>query len=134
MNKVFIIFIAFLLSSCREEIIAPGNPAGNLNQPVKEQFQNSYSFVMNAGNITYNLYDYMKFDNARTQIYISVLDYSSGSADVSLLSQYKHIIFNRKAESDITGEFKRLNNEIPEAIIINFQDFTGKIKITVSRY
>jgi hypothetical protein len=134
-GNTFIIFLVILtLTSCREEIIPPNNPSGNLNHPVKESALNSYSFIMNAADITYNIYDYIKFDNNRTQVFISILDYSKGSVELSLLSKSKRIIFNKTAAADISGEYSRLSNEIPDAVVMNFKDFTGKIKLTLSRY
>jgi hypothetical protein len=127
-------FLLLFLSSCREEIIPPNNPAGNVNQPVRETMLNSYSYIINAGDITHNLYDYIKFDNSRAQVFISIVDYASGSVEVSLIGKSKRIIFSKVAETDINGEYARINNEVPDAVIINFKDFTGKFKISINRY
>jgi len=126
-----VMFLA--LVSCREEIIPPGNPAGNINQPVKETFFNSYSFLINAGDITYNIQDYLKFDNSRVQVYISLLDYTSGSVEVSLVSKSRQVIFNKVAGTEIKGEYSQVNN-IPESVIINFRNFTGKFRLSVNPY
>jgi hypothetical protein len=122
------------LTSCREEIIPPNNPTGNMNQPVKEVTLNSYSFLINAGDITYNLYDYVRFENSRAQVYLSIFDYNSGSVEISLIGKSKRVIYSKKVESDLNGEYFRITNEIPDAVIINFKDFTGKFKLTVSQY
>jgi hypothetical protein len=132
---LFILLLGILLlPSCREEIIPPNNPTGNVNQPVKEVTLNSYSFLINAGEITYNLYDYIKFENSRAQVFISIVEYSSGSVEISLIGKSKRIIYSKRVESDINGEYSRINNEVPDAVIINFKDFTGKFKLTVSQY
>jgi hypothetical protein len=133
-RKLFFILMMLFLTSCREEIIPPNNPSGNINQPVKEVTLNSYTLVLNAGNITYNLYDYVRFDNSRAQVYLSILDYSSGTVDVSLLGKSKKVIFSKMIDTGINGEIARLNNEVPDAVIMNFKNFTGKFKVTISRY
>jgi hypothetical protein len=129
-----LVFIIITLTSCREEIIPPNNPTGNMNQPVKEVTLNSYSFLINAGDITYNLYDYVRFENSRAQVYLSIFDYNSGSVEISLIGKSKRVIYSKKVESDLNGEYFRITNEIPDAVIINFKDFTGKFKLTVSQY
>jgi hypothetical protein len=126
--------MVLFLSSCREEIIPPNNPAGNINQPVKEVTLNSYTLILNAGDITYNLYDYLSFDNSRAQVYLSIIDYNSGTVEVSLLGKSKRVIFSKRIDTEINGEIARIYNEIPDAVIINFKNFTGKFKVTISRY
>jgi hypothetical protein len=130
----FTVVCLLLFSSCREEIVPPGNPAGNVNSPVREIFSNSYSFIINADDITYNLYDNVKFDNNRAQVYISVIDHTSGYVDITLMGKSKNIIFKTRAESDIQGEYSRISTEIPESVNLTFNGFTGKLKLTVTRY
>jgi hypothetical protein len=126
--------LAFSLVSCREEIIAPGNPAGNINQPVKEVFPNSYTFLINAGDISFTVLDNLNFENGRTQIYLSVTDHSSGSAVISLMNKSQRIIFTKTTDSELSGEYIKIDSEAPGAVRIRFLDFSGKFKLTISRY
>lgn len=130
---IFAALLLLLFSSCREEIIPPGNPAGNINQPVKETYYNSFSFLINAGDITFNLQENLRFDDSRVQVYISILDYSAGSVEVSLVSKVQQVIYSKKADGEIRGEYSRINN-IPNALLLKFNDFTGKFKLSINRY
>jgi hypothetical protein len=134
LKLISLIFITLVLSSCREEIIPPGNKSGNINQPVVEKYLNSFSFTINADNITYNLNEYMNFNERNAQIFISVFDHSSGSVELSLFGKTRQLIFSKKAENDITGESVKTNSDIPESLRIDFENFTGKLKLTVNRF
>ena len=66
MKKSYLIIITGLLlilifiPSCREDIIAPGNAAGNINQPVRLKSGLSYTFLINAENISTSFRDFFR--------------------------------------------------------------------------
>lgn len=135
MKRLFIIIFALLLvNSCREEIIPPDNPSGNVNQPFIETFLNSYSFTLNAGEITYNIYEFIRFDQDKAQVFMSVLDHTSGYVEVYLYSKTKRVLFYQKGDTDIEGESIKIDGHIPETLIMNFFNFTGKLRFTVNKY
>ena len=50
--KIFLYSLLLIFFSCREEIISPDNPTGNINEPFLTRTGNSYIFSINASNIT----------------------------------------------------------------------------------
>lgn len=124
-----IICVTILLNGCREEIIHPENNSGNVNEPYRANQSNSYTFILNADKISQKVIDYPRITYPNSRIFISVLDYSSGSVEITVLSQTKEILFKSILVEDNKGTYKFLQGTRPDMIEINFTNFTGKLKL-----
>lgn len=130
-----IIFLLFLFSgtSCREEVISPNNPVGNLNEPIIEKRSDFYSFSIYAKNITNSITENTTIKKNSTNFYFSLIDYSSGAVEV-LLYNFGDIIFRKTASDDLPDFNTDLNGSRPDLIKINFINFSGKFKVQISGF
>jgi hypothetical protein len=135
-HKYWLLFFSLIVllsySSCREEIISPKNTSGNLNEPYKSNSRNSYTFILNAENISQNVIDYPHISYSNSHIFISVLDYNSGSVEVIVLTKAKVILYRNKLVEDSKGVYSTLEGIKPEIIEIHFSNFTGKLKLQLT--
>lgn len=123
--------IIFLLVSCREDIIEPGNPAGNYNSPVIEKGVNHFSIVLNAISFSafLNIPTDLMFENS--QILLNLSDVSDGSVRLTLKDKNGGILYSTLNSSEVKNESKRLSNSIPETFEMRLNNFTGKLKFSV---
>jgi hypothetical protein len=128
----FLTLLTLALISCREEIISPKNDSGNVNEPYKSNIGNSYTFILNAQDLSQKVIDYPLFSYTSSSIFISVLDHNSGSVEITLLSRSKQIIYKNKIFREENGSYSRLQGTVPEIIEINLSEFTGKLKIQLT--
>ncbi len=136
-NKIFLsvfVLASLTFQSCREEIISPGNPAGNINEPVFESYIDFYTFKINASNATLSLSDYTYFNANINYLSFSVIDHSSGSADLMLWTRNNLKIYDTRLSKDFSRTTVIIDGNIPELIQIKLNDFTGKVSIQLSRY
>jgi hypothetical protein len=131
--KIFLFSILFLFISCREEIISPDNPTGNINEPFLTRTNNSYIFSINANDITATINDNTFLNSVKSNIYSIIADYSSGYVEVKVKTSGNSVLYSEVFESNTRGSLRNINGYHPEIIAINFQHFTGKLKVTLSR-
>lgn len=115
--------------SCREEIIAPDNLVGNINEPVQLRERNSYVFLLNAENLTMGLSVPLYFSSARTRFNVSLIGYESGYANISVQDVNNLERFRYYAAEEVSYHTELLDGYIPSTININTDSFSGKIKI-----
>ena len=126
-----ILFFA-LGEGCREEIIPPNNPAGNINEPVSTNTRNTYSFVINAENLDIDVTDYPKLFSNHSRMYFYISDYGSGSVEVSLRNQNSVIFYNDVVANNLDGQYIEVRNNYTSSIQIKCSAFSGKLKIQIS--
>lgn len=128
--SVLIIFIiaAFIFNSCREEVISPNNNFGNINEPFKSSSRNSYTFILNAENLSQMVVDYPSMSYSNSWIFVSVLDYTTGSVEVVILTKSREVIYRNKLVEDNNGSYGKVEGIKPEIIEIYLNGFTGKLK------
>lgn len=137
MNKRIInIFIILLISmvllpSCREEVIAPGNPAGNVNQPVRLRSGSSYTFIINAVNISATVNDYSGVYSTHSQLVITLEDYLQGRVNFNIYDYSNRLVYQKLLADNITPLSTSLDGITPDIVNISFINFTGKLKIHV---
>lgn len=128
-----ILNIAILaFNSCREEVISPKNNSGNVNEPYKSSFRNSYTFILNAENLSQFVIDYPTINYSSSRIFISVLDYVAGSVEVVLLTKTREVVYRNKLAAGNTGEYAAVDGIKPEIIEFRFNQFSGKIKFQLT--
>ncbi|MBT8387286.1 MAG: hypothetical protein KJO12_07720, partial [Ignavibacteria bacterium] len=53
MNRlIFTLFLLIMVVSCREDILHPDDFAGSINEPVQLISRNSYTFIINAKDLS----------------------------------------------------------------------------------
>lgn len=129
---IVLFFTAVIFSSCREEIISPKNNSGNLNEPYKSSYQNSYTFILNAESISQTIVDYPRISYLNSRIFISVLDHSSGSVEVVILTKSREVLYRNRLADDNNGSYGIVEGSKPEIIEIYFNGFTGKLKFQLT--
>lgn len=119
-------------TACREEIISPKNNSGNVNEPYKSSHQNSYTFILNAENISQKVIDYPDISHSNSRVFISLSDCISGSVEVIILTKSREVLYRNKLLEDNNGSYGVVNGIKPEILEIYFNEFTGKLKFQLT--
>lgn len=133
MIKLFLIISLIILSGCREEILEPYNPAGNVNQPYQEKKLNYFNLVMTASNLTYEIDSDLNFNSSDSRILVSVVDKQSGTITINILNDRRNLIYIASIETEVPGLVDRIQGNIPNKVKIIFKDFSGKVRIQISK-
>lgn len=130
-SAIHIFLFSVLFISCRQDVIPPDNPAGNINEPVYSRTNFSYTFTINASNITRTVTNSTFLDTFRSRIQVVVVDYSSGSVEV-VVEDDDVRLYSAVLNQNTNGMLEEINGFRPETITINFIDFTGKFRVTLT--
>jgi hypothetical protein len=138
MKRIFIYIylsatVILLSISCREDIIAPDNFATNVNEPILINESNSYSFVINAQNISIDVVNYTNFSANTSRISITIVDYSSGYVSVRIIDKQSNNRFSYFGNDDQDFFTESINGYVPASVGIKAVDFSGKLKIDLNR-
>ena len=126
-----LLIILILIPSCREDIISPGNSAGNVNQPVILKSGLSYTFLINAENISTSFRDFSGLSSTRSHLLLSLDDYSQGNANIFIFDYSNQLLYNQLLKENVKSTTISLAGRTPDIISISFTNFTGKLKIQV---
>ncbi len=126
-----LLLILIFIPSCREDIVAPGNAAGNINQPVRLQTGSSYTFLINAENLSTTFRDFSGVGSTHSNLTLSLDDYSRGQASFYIFDYSNQLIYNKLMKENIKTISTSLEGKTPDIISITFTNFTGKLKIQV---
>jgi hypothetical protein len=136
MNKKYfhfpLILIILFLSSCREEIIPPDNPAGNINEPSLFSSGSTYIFSINAINMSTNFTYNIPFNAATTRLYSLLEDYTSGFVEIKIRSNQEKTLYSGVFYQNSRGSSLNVEGDDQENIQLRFVNFTGKLKIQLS--
>lgn len=128
-----ILFIAILtISACREDIIEPGNFAGNVNEPIQENLVNNYTFIINAQDFSSNFSVSTNFNFLTSRILLNSSEFAGGLVNINVRDKSGSSIYVSTVETDLTNQSKKITGAIPGKIDISFNNFTGKFKISLS--
>ncbi len=129
--KYLIITPAVLLyfASCREEIIPPFTPSGNINEPVQQITSDSYSFTINAQSISDSLFDHTFFKFSNSHLYLSLFGYLSGAVELTIYDRGRNIIYRSTLDKNFQSPSLKLQGSVPDVVQIFFTRFTGKLTI-----
>ncbi len=125
--------VILLFISCREDIIAPDNFATNVNEPILINESNSYSFVINAQNISIDVINNTNFSANTSRISITIIDYSSGYVRVKIIDKQSNSRFSYFGNDDEDFFTESLNGYVPASVGIKTVDFSGKLKIELKK-
>jgi len=129
---VQILFFLFLFASCRENIVQPENTAGNKNEPFSTRTNYSYSFTINAEEITREVTDKTNLNSFKSRISITVNNHSSGSAEIKIETGSNQLIYYKTINSNTSGISTEIEGNVPNLLTINFVNFTGILKIVLT--
>ncbi len=129
----FVITILLLFLSCREDILPPDNLATNVNEPILQNESNSYSFVINAQNISIEVVNNTNFSSNTSRISITIIDYSSGYVRVKIVDKQTNNRFSYFGNDEEDYFTESLNGYVPGSVGITAVDFSGKLKIELNR-
>ena len=134
MNRlVFIFSLLILIISCREDIIHPDEFAGNVNEPVQINSRNSYTFIINAKNLTMSISAIASFNTTLARISVTLVDYESGYANVSVKDINDVERFRYFADDDVSLFTEVIDGYLPNTIDIRMQELSGKLRVQLSR-
>lgn len=133
MLKLFFLIPLLLLIGCREEIFEPYNPAGNVNQPFQEKKLNYYNLTITASNLTYEFNSDLDFNSSDSRILVSVIDRLSGSVTINVLNKSRNLIYIASIETEVPNLIDRIQGNVPDNVKIVFNDFSGKLRIQLSK-
>ena len=129
----FVVTVLLLFLSCREDIIAPDNFATNVNEPILLNESNSYSFVINAQNISIDVVNNTNFSASTSRISITIIDYSSGYVRIKIIDKQTINRFSYFGNDDENFFTESLTGYVPASVGIKAVDFSGKLKIELNR-
>jgi hypothetical protein len=138
MKRIFIYIYFFvtliLLSiSCREDIIEPDNFATNVNEPILINETNSYSFVINAQNISIDVVNNTNFSANTSRVSITIVDYSSGYVSIRIIDKQTNSRFTYFGNDEEDFFTESLNGYVPASVGIRTVNFSGKLKIELNK-
>lgn len=134
--KIFsrLLFGLYLITvSCRQEIIPPENFAGNINAPIQINELNSYIFIINASDISMDVINNTHFTSNMSRISITIFNYSSGYVSVRVTDRQSNARFGYFGNEEENLFTEELIGYIPGSVGIKATDFSGKLKIELTR-
>ncbi len=128
----WLVIVSVISFSCREEIISPKNKSGNVNEPYKSSNRNSFTFILNADNISQTVIDYPSITYSNSRVFISLADYITGSVEIVIANKAKQVLYRNRLTENNNGSYGVVEGIKPEVIEIYFNDFTGKLKLQLT--
>ena len=130
--SILIIFI-LLTVTCRENIIEPDTFVGTINEPVQINQRNSYTFIIHAQNISVNVINNTFLASFTSRISISIADYTSGYVNIRVIDREDNSRFTYFGNEDENFFTESLIGYVPSRIAFRAVDFSGKLKIEVTK-
>ncbi len=124
-----VFFISLLFSSCRDEIISPDSPAGNINQPVQIKSNSLYTFILSANNLSTTIIDYPELSGTRPTLNISLNNFEQGQLSLNIYENPGRLVYQTVLTGKINPFSAILESVHADRIEINFISFTGNLKI-----
>ena len=126
---LILVILLLIIISCREDIILPEDLATNINEPVQKNELDSYSFMLNAKNISINIANNVHFSSSTSIISVSINDYSSGSITVKIADSQMSNRFNYLGNDDERFYTESLIGFVPVSVSISSDNFTGNFQL-----
>lgn len=129
---LFQIIIIFFFAGCREEILAPDNYAGNINEPIQDNKTNYYGLIINAKELTSNITAVTNFNYHTTKTLVTISDLEGGSITFTIRDKQGVSLYRFSVNSEVKNDFRKITSDIPGKVEISFNNFTGKMKFSLS--
>lgn len=131
--RVILTLIIFVFFSCRENILSSENSIGNINEPIKTKSPESYTFEINASKITFNETDNTQLNITRADVFVSIRNYSSGIVSITVIGDNKLNLYSASFTDNAAGQSTKITNHVPEKVRLEFRNFSGNLKVRVTR-
>lgn len=128
MKLSIFLLLGILIAGCREDIITPDNPDANVNEIVKEKTPNTFSFSVNAENMSFNVEQYPDLNFQKTRLSFTISDYSSGETSLKVYNR-SNLLYDNEFKRNLNGNFVDFTGTPPTTLQIRCSDFTGKLRI-----
>lgn len=126
-------FLLIFFISCREGVIEPNVFVENVNDPVQLNERNSYTFLLNADSFTMDLTVFPFINSSRSRINVTIIDYQTGYAKVSIKDYDDRERYSYFAAEDIAYYSEIIDGYVPESVNIKTENFSGKMKIELRK-
>ncbi len=124
--------LLLLFQSCRDDIIDPNNSNGNVNEPIVSTDFNSFSFQINAVNITHYIVKTIDFSSTENQITINVANYKKGKVPVFVINKNNsRNLFPADFSNTHLYNNQLVTGDFPYKVIIAFSNFSGFFKLNL---
>ena len=100
-----------------------------MNEPVQYHSNTSYTFIINADDISKNVNNFPSFSTTNIRLYTSVIDITSGSVQIFLMDSFNHAWYSRTFASEIKNSAIDFSGNTANLIQIKMNHFTGKLKV-----
>ena len=114
-------------------MIEPNVLVENVNDPVQLNKRNSYTFLLNADSFSMDLTVFPFINSSRSRINVTLIDYQTGYARVSIKDYNNLERYSYFAAEDISYYSEIIDGYVPEAVSIKTENFSGKIKIELRK-
>lgn len=128
MKQYILFFSLLLLTSCREEIIAPDSTLSNINQPSKNESSSSYSFDLSANDLTIIVNEGIDFGTNRFRLICNLKSNSQGYVQVRVTDK-DGLLYKRILTSTV-NVFENISGN-PQFVFIQFVNFTGEFSLSL---
>lgn len=117
---------------CREDVYDPNNKDLNINEPITLDYFNSYTFMINANNITYYVVENTNLEEPLAVLNIRIENYQSGYVEIFVTDNQLVSLYSKKLEFNTQNLTATLKGYSPERLAINFHNFSGNLKIELN--
>jgi len=133
MNKFSVLlFLTLIIFSCRDEIVEPGNFAGNINEPIQINDRNSFTFLINARQFSMNLSAPATFNSSASKISITLNGHESGTVFISIRDAANRERYTHSLAQDVSFYTDIMDGFVPDIIHIRTESFSGKLRIQLT--
>lgn len=126
------LIVILIITSCREEIIEPGNFAGNVNKPIVENNDNYFSIILNANDLSTSYRSNTKFSFINNRTLLTISDLSNGSVRIIVKDKNGSSLYFSSNQTEVINDSEQISGSIPESVEFTFSNFSGKLKFSLS--
>ena len=125
--------LVLLIAACREDIVEPDTFVGTINEPVQINEPNSYTFIIDAQNMSVNVINNTYIASVASRISISIINHSSGYVIISVIDREDNSRFSYFGDEEERLFSEALIGYIPAHVRISTSDFSGKLKVEIRK-
>ena len=132
MSCLLFCLIQVYFIGCREDVYDPNNKDSNVNEPITLNYYNSFTFMINANNITYYDVENTYLQEPLAEINIGIENYQMGYVEIFVTNNERVSLFGQKFTANTQNLTAILKGYSPERLAINFHNFSGNLKIVLN--
>lgn len=128
MKMIFFLLLSVFIAGCREEIISPDNPDANVNEIIREKTPNTFTFSVNAENMSFNVEQHPDLNFQKMRLSFTISDYYSGETSLRVYNR-SNLLYGNEFQRNLNGDFVDFSGTPPTSLQIRCSNFTGKLRI-----